>query len=240
MGQIRQKDSLPPHFNLEFNGVMYGTLTLTGEGQKVFLGQAQPPAKTTAVRRKKKQVTRDVEASELLVKANQLGKAYRVQRSKFHAGRGRKPPKVRDCAFSASELQALKRAVLIMQANHVTNYQTYIKSQIAGLRFCNGGKGVFPKIPQLSTDTAENRLLEYLKAEKDDDGEIIEVNVSAEERATPLTENMKYMEFRDLILMKKATRSEALYVMNLQVHRTGKVKPYVTEYLEQMNTAEVE
>lgn len=238
MGQIQVKDVSPQQFNLEYNGVLIGTLTR--KGLTALLGQAKPTSKAVRQKRKKFVSQSDVQAEELLVKANQLGKAYRVARSKWHSGHGRKMSVARNCAFAASELSALKKAVVIMQANEVSNYQTFIKAQVAGLRFCNGGKGVFPKIQQLATDTAEHRLLEYLKSEKDENGDVIDVDVSADERATPLTENMKYMSLRDLILEGKATRSEALYVMTLQVHRTGKVKPYVTEYLDQLNQVEVQ
>lgn len=139
-----------------------------------------------------------------------------------------------------SELRALKRAVHIMQSCGVSNFQTYIKAQVVGLKFCNAGKGIFPNISHLISDGAELRLLTYLKAEKDDDGNPLDIEITAEERNTPLTGNLKYMALRDAVMNGKATRAEALYVMTLQVHRTGAVKQYVTDYIEQLNKAEVE
>lgn len=243
MGQIQLKGLSPQHFKLEFDGSLIGTLTLTKKGFSLFGHKGTPKVSFVKAKKTKPISTNESQARELLIKANQLGKAYRVARSKWHGGQGRRVPVARNCPFSSSDLQHLKRAVLIMQACAVTNYQLYIKAQIEGLRFVktNGGSGVFPGIAALATDGAELRLLTYLKAEKDDNGDVVDLDISAEERNTPLTENGKYMTLRDKVLTGEATRLEAVYVMTLQVHRTGKVKPYVTEYMERLNAdAEVE
>lgn len=177
---------------------------------------------------------------ELCVRANQLGNMYRKEKLRFLRPQRNSAKLAVEVKrpFSTAELDALKKAVCIMHMHGVTNYQQFIKSQVVGLRFVNDGKGIFPAITQLCTDAAETRLLNYLQSVLDENGDVVEVEVTDEEKKIPLNSNIKYLSARDRIKTGEASREDCVYVMQLQGARRGRVESYVTDYLKKLNESE--
>lgn len=220
----------------------YGKQTLARinkEAFKTFLAdlhldedKALPIEKGRAKKKKKrtKKTTSSSSArpqsNSLYKKAEIFAKSYAKAKAKFYHTK-----QVKAVSIGEVKFKHFVGAVKICKRHDVKNYDVFIRAQIEGLKFTNGGKGVFPRIPQLDTEAAETRLLEYLSSVKDEKGEVVAVRISQEERNTPLNDNQRYLSRRERVKNGTASLSEAVYVKELQMIRRKRVENYVTEFL---------
>lgn len=169
-----------------------------------------------------------MDTKELQTKAVQLCKAYsKEKKAHFHHPGAVKEINIRDRTF-----QHFKKAVPIIERHKVT-YKKFIRAQIFGLKWTNNGKGQFPTPAMLSTESAETRLMEYMK-ETVRDGKLVQVNITKEERNLPLTKNHTYMASAKKVKDGIATLDETLYVQELQLIRKGQVRDWVKSHLEKL------
>lgn len=177
--------------------------------------------KVTKKKRKKKIKKKDVIDAKKIKKANQLSKKYTVMKKKFFKSRVMKK-----ISPNTKDFEHIIKAVDIINRHEVT-IKTFLKAQVSGLSFI-GAKGIFPKVPQLSTDAAETRLLEYLKEKN------MEVELTDKEMQTELQRNRKYMKFHEKIEEETATLFEATYVKECQLARRDEVQTMVEKYIKKM------
>ena len=168
--------------------------------------------------------------SDRYLKAKQLALAYaKLKKEVFRT------KSVIEIAKGNPKFQHFLKAVDIMDQHGCSNFKTYLLSQIDGLKGINGGKGVFPSPGQLDTEAAETRLLQYLAETRDDSGATINVQLSDEDKNTPLTGNLRYLARRDRVKNGTAKLEEAVYVKLCQLHRRGTVDDYVIEFLNEIS-----
>lgn len=172
--------------------------------------------------KKKKTTTSNIEEAKLK-KAIQLEKKYKDLKKKFYKAKVMKgiPP-------SHSDFQHFLKAVEIMERNEI-KIKVFMKAQIEGLKFVGGGTGTFPKVNQLSTDGAEQRVLEYLRKQN-----LETVELTEQEKTTDLLQNRKYKMLHRKIKNGDANLMEALYVRECQLARRGETQKMVEEYIQQL------
>lgn len=173
--------------------------------------------------KKKKIKKKTVVAKEKIIKAIQLSKRYASLRKKHY-----KLKTKRVVSPSSADFQHFLKAVDIINRNETT-IKKFLKAQVSGLSFVNGGIGVFPKSNQLSTDNAEQRLLDYRKTI-----EMESVELTKHERRTELQSNKKYVKLHKRLKNGEATLLEALYVQECQLARTDQAQDMVVDYIKNM------
>lgn len=177
-------------------------------------------------KKKPKKKVRDEKLTGIYLKASQLSKAYAaLKKASFRIESSL------EVQIGNPKFKHFMGAVEIMEKHNVNNYQTFLQAQVEGMRYLNGGKGLFPKVTQLDTEAAETRLLEYLTATKDDEGKVIKIALTEEDKKTPLSSNLRYLAKRDRVRNGTAKIEEAVYVKECQLQRRGRVDSYVTEFL---------
>lgn len=154
------------------------------------------------------------EKSNPKVKAAQLAKMYAKAKAKYYKIKVGKSlsEKHKDYKHFISAIDIIERINC--------SYKDFIQAQIKGLEFVKKGEGVFPKVNQLSTDGAENRVLDFIRDHvvKDDEDYI---------RNTPLEENDDYVEAWYGFLLKEATLKQMKYIRKAQKARHGEVEKKV-------------
>lgn len=157
----------------------------------------------------KEKVT-EKEKSDPTIKAAQLAKVYAKAKAGYH-----KIKVGRTLSETHKDYSHFYLAIDIIERVGCS-YTEFIEAQVKGLAFVEKGKGVFPKVNQLSTDGAENRILDFLR----------DNNISQDSnylRDTPLNENDDYIDawfdFQD----KKATLKQMRYIKKAQKARDGEV-----------------
>jgi len=188
-----------------------------------FLGGLSSSKYEVVVKKKvtKKKQKKEV-GSERLTKAIQLEKKYTLLKKKFY-----KRKVMNSTSPSSASFQHFLKAVDMIQ-EHEVKISQFLKAQIEGLKFVDGGLGVFPKVNQLSTASAEQRLLDYLRQKH------IEVELTDIERQTELQQNKKYVSFYEKIKKNTASLFEASYVRACQLARRGETQGLVEEYIKQL------
>lgn len=213
------------NINLEYRGILIGSLSK--EGLRALLSEEEIKPKKV---KKKNNSQRDQKKKELIAKARQLGLVYR----KLHAKHYRRKIEP-NTAFTEKELNHLCAAVKIMRRVGCSSYKQFINAQIEGLKFVNGGKGVFPLAAHLSTFAAETRMLENMNAVKNEQGDVVKVSITDQDKRAPLMENMRYLTKRERIKDGTASREDAVFVCELQLIKKGKVDQYILDFLDQLN-----
>jgi hypothetical protein len=171
---------------------------------------------------KKKKIVTDVE-SKRIKKALQLAKRWAKLRKEFYKQKVLRVP-----SQTGKDFKHFLLAVDIINDNETT-IKKFLKAQITGLKFANEGNGVFPKPNHLSTSGAEDRLLDYLRTK-----ELEEIELTDEEKSTPLQDNKLYKKRYEKIRQKTASLFEALYVQQCQAERTEAIQEFVIEYIEEL------
>ncbi len=190
-----------------------------------FLEKKSPKKTKLKVSKKQKAPSGD----DLVVRAKQLAKAYASEKKKFYRSKAVKEISSKDKAFK----YFIEAAKLIEE--HGVTYKKFLKAQVSGLSFVDGGKGIFPRPNQLGTEQAETRLLDYIRNNVSDaSGSIVKVNLSHSDRETPLGKNMTYIGNVQKIKDGIATLKDTVYVRELQQIRRGKVQPWVEAHLEKL------
>jgi len=209
--------------------VLYGGTTLmkvSKVGMTAFLaglGLTSEPEQKMVKGKKKK--ARPVD--EKMVKAVQFAKAYVGAKRKFYHKKT-----LPDIQKTEPAFKHCLKAVEIVDRHGVT-YKRFLKAQVRGLNFVDNGKGIFPRINQVSTEQAEQRLLEYMRAGSDDEQA---VNISPKERNTKLNENRRYVVCARKVKDGIASIQETTYVQALQRVRMNKVKDYVKKHLKKLKS----
>lgn len=177
-------------------------------------------------KRKKKVIPRKtITEQKKRTQALQLAKRYASMLAKWSKFKKGKVPVV---SAGSKDFKHLLSAVDIINRHGVKN-KVFLNAQIEGLKFANDGKGIFPKINQLSTTNAELRLVDYLK--KDVEAQI-RTELTESEKLTPLQENKLYVERYEKVRQGSATYLEGLYVRNCILARRGRVPKDIMKDIE--------
>lgn len=133
-------------------------------------------------------------------------------------------------------VSSFNEAIRLMREAGAKDISDFIKAQIAGLGFVNGGRGTFPNPSQLSTDNALTRLLQFNSSTKKDEKEIkpekywyyddrLDGDVS-------LKNNTKYQEALKKIKDKTAPLNAVLYAKKCySKRRNGQSYFLIEDYL---------
>lgn len=157
-------------------------------------------------------------------KAKQFGRVFAKFKSAFY-----KNKKITDASvLTSNNLKHFIKAVELCERHKVT-YKKFMESQVDGLKDVSNGRH-FPYVTQLHTDAAESRLLAYIS--KGSLGNLVELTY--EDKQTPLDQNMKYLTRRERVKAKEASLVETQYVAELQKLRLGEVKGYVKKHLKKV------
>lgn len=218
--------------------VLYGGVVLAKVNKKVLVSlladldldsnflEKKPKKKSKPKKVVKKQPPKD---EDIIMKAKQLAKAYAGEKKTFYRSKAVKEISSKEKAFDY-----FIDAARIVEEHGVT-YKKFLKAQIHGLNFVDGGKGMFPRPNQLGTEQAETRLLDYIRdSVADSSGGVVKVNLTQKERDTPLGKNMTYIGNVQKIKDGIATLKETVYVRELQQIRRGKVLAWVEKHLERL------
>lgn len=214
-------------FVVVHNGSPIFKITKDIESVVHFLGGLSSSEVEVTVKKKtkKKKTKKEEKNKERIVKAKQLEKAYRKSKAKFYK---RSIDRVKEIKPNFSEFVHFEKAVDIVERNE-TKIKVFMKAQIEGLKFVGGGTGTFPKVNQLSTDGAEQRVLEYLRKQN-----LETVELTEQEKTTDLLQNRKYKMLHRKIKNGDANLMEALYVRECQIARRGETQKMVEEYIQQL------
>jgi len=174
-------------------------------------------------KKKKKKKKEKMVNKKKITKAIQLTKHYANMRNRHY-----KIKNARVVSPNSVDFKHFLKAVNIITINK-TKIKIFMKAQISGLSFVDSGIGVFPKINQLSTVNAEQRLLDYLKRQK-----LSSVELTDYERQIDLQENKKYKKYYRLLKSGDASLLEALYIQECQLARTDNVQDMVTDYIKML------
>lgn len=221
------------HLSLTYDGVV-----LAKVNKKVLIGvladldldsgflERKPKKKSKPKKVIKKKPPKD---SDIIVKAKQLAKAYANEKKVFYRSKAVKEISSKEKAFN----YFIDAARIIDE--HGVTYKKFLKAQIHGLNFVDGGKGIFPRPNMLGTEQAETRLLDYLRDSVCDvTGGVVKVNLTQKERDTPLGKNMTYVGNVQKVKDGIATLKETVYVRELQQIRRGKVADWVETHLRRL------
>ena len=154
----------------------------------------------------------------------QFLKFYNKQRKLFYRNN-----KMKDYTATDKNFKHIIGAVEIMN-NHDAKFKLFMKAQIEGLKFVGEGKGIFPKINQLDTIQAEERLLKYI----DESPNRFNFIVEDWEKDLSLTQNEKFKEAHDMVLAEVADLETARYVRKLMMLRLKKVDPEIITYIKKL------
>lgn len=167
------------------------------------------------------------ERSPLESKALQLEKTYTSAKKKFFRNN-----KVRNYTPKDPEFKHFIKAVAILKRHGSTNRE-FIDSQIEGLAFAK----TFPKPSQLVTIGAEDRLVKYMHKDirKNDVENIERIEISHNDRNTPLMENPKFVAKWKKLDKGTATLQDAYYIEDCMIARKGgKVTRKVLNYISKL------
>jgi len=196
-------------------------------------------SKSTLEQLCKEALGQDIVISNTDKKALQLGSDYNKLRKQYYKN------KVRNINFNTShrDFKHLLGALEIIEKLETTNLK-FLKSQIKGLEFVNGNQGIFPKVSQLSTTGAEERIISYLEdigefrhsTFEDSDLTIVngEVTINENDRKTALKHNKKYMHLLRKLKKNEASLNEARYLKLCRKARKGSVGPIISEYIKKL------
>lgn len=211
-------------FVVVHNGSPIFKITKDIESVVNFLGGLSSSELEVSVKKKtKKKTTKKTVDEKKLKKAIQLEKKYRALKKDFY-----KTKMMKGISPSSSSFVHFLKAVDIMERTDV-KIKVFMKAQIEGLKFVGGGQGTFPKVNQLSTDGAEQRVLEYLRTKN-----MESVELTDEERKTDLLKNKKYKRLHNRVKNGDASLIEALYVRECQLARRGETQGLVEDYIKQL------
>ena len=98
-----------------------------------------------------------ITGGDVLESARKLARKYIRKKRKFYGSQS-----FQDITPEHPDFQHFVEAAKLC-VNHEVSFDDFIHSQIDGLKFINGGKGLFPRPCNLSTERAETRLLDYLR-----------------------------------------------------------------------------
>ena len=185
--------------------------------------QVHPSYDVKVIKKKTKKRRKVKEDSKRIKKAIQLSKRWAKMKKEFYKQKVLKLP-----SQNGKDFKHFLLAVDIINENETT-IKKFLKAQIEGLKFINEGNGAFPKPNHLSTSGAENRLLEYLRVK-----ELENVELTNEERGTPLQQNKLYKKRYEKVKGKTATLLEALYVQECQYERKNAAQEFVINYIESL------
>lgn len=187
--------------------------------------------KTEKIKTKKKivkKIVKDEKKDRTEECAIQLMNAYNKARKKF---RGKN---VGQFTKSSSQFQYFLKTIPILE-RHKVGYKKFIESQIHGLSFVDGGKGVFPSPNHLCTITAEDRLMDFVGTRSEENS----VKLTKFDRETPLGQNPGYVGNRRRVLDGIATLQEAYRVRELQRLRLdGDISDFVEDYIKELENSE--
>lgn len=183
-------------------------------------------------RSNRSKITKPRMVGEDVIKAKQFAKVYAEAKKKFY-----KSKFVKEISQGEKAFQDFVKVIPMLE-RHGVNYRKFIQAQVQGLSFANGGRGVFPKPGQLSTEGAETRLLDFMRDGGQEDGSKAMVHLTKEDRETPLSDNQWFMARRQKLKDGVASLEEAQYVAELQRIRRGKVEDYVQEYIDRLTGGE--
>ena len=210
--------------------VLYGGVSLVKISKTtltVFLADLGPDSKFSVTKEKvkNKRKPKVVVSEETVTCAKQLVRAYTESKRKFFHSKA-----VNSVSVNSPEFKYFVEAVAIVK-RHGVSYKKFLKAQVAGLGFIGNGKGIFPRPAQLCNESAETRLLEYLR-EHEGKGAAPVIKLTREECETRLMQNSKYLLAYDKVKDNTATHTEAMYVRELQRERKGEVAKIVKRYLK--------
>lgn len=160
------------------------------------------------------------------VRVHNFSKKYNLEKQKFF-GSG----KLAD-TFTINELEHFQGAVKIIDEHQVSAH-VYMVAQVEGLKFANGGKGTFPRITQIDTKGAEERLLQYLR-NKQGGVDPLDLKVTEEDMKVPLKRNQRFMDCYEKIKNGTATLNQALYVRDCMRAKKVNVKEFVKDYIRDL------
>lgn len=185
-----------------------------------------PLKKTKKKVTKKKVSNKKVTDEKAEKKAIQLSKKYILEKCKFY--------KKKKGSFSEISRNSKQFKTHFVQAaqiiiRHDAKIRTFLKAQVDGLTFVNDGIGTFPSPNMLSTDSAETRLLEYIRKQNFED---VHVELSERDKETSLNENRLYASRYKRFEKKEATLKEALYIRECQLFRLREVEEKVERYIK--------
>lgn len=165
----------------------------------------------------------DVSDYDVRVWAKQFARAYGVAKQKYYRSKNvfvEVSPRSKDYGH-------ILRAVKICKTHKVT-YKKFLQAQLDGLKFINNGRGIFPPLSNLSTDSAENRLLEFIS----NGSTSVDIKLSDEDKHLPLAKNLKYQTAIFKIGDNRASLKEAKYAAEVQRFKRGKVSEKIEKYIE--------
>ena len=161
---------------------------------------------------------------DIRLKAMKLISLYETRKKEFYFNK--------DVQFKLTtkdpDFKHFEKAVILLE-RHDSTYEQFLESQIHGLKFINNGQGTYPKPSQLSSNTAEDRLLQF---QLDNKKETIGIALSKKDIDTPLSENKMFTEYSRKIMEGIATLKEARYVQKLILLKKKKTIKKVEEYIE--------
>lgn len=139
-----------------------------------------------------------------------------------------------------------KKALLIMRDAEIKDCQVFIKAQVEGLQFVNGGKGTFPKPSQLTTANALNRVFDFTAKttmiDVVDDQQKIEKPKGYwyfnhhTDGQLGLNKNQKYKEVLSKIDSATATLEECVYAQKcFSARRDGKPYAKIEDYIKKIS-----
>lgn len=183
--------------------------------------------------KKKKVKRKKIEVSAIVEKkACKLAKQYISQKRKFYK-RGKNSFKPIERKSDQFKNHFVPAAQMIIE--HGVKIKTFLNAQVDGLNFVNDGIGTFPKPNQLSTDSAESRLMEYIRKQNFDD---VHVELSEKDKNTVLQDNRLYCARYKKFNEDKATLKEALYIRECQLCRLDEVEEKIEIYLKTLRNKE--
>lgn len=162
--------------------------------------------------------------------AMKLLAVYNNERRIFHHNKRIKDLSIKDKGFAyfikASELMDI----------HKVTAKTFIQAQINGLGFINEGNGIFPKVSQLATLAAEERLLKFIQTETtvNNPTKVNRIELNRSDKETELMKNPRFVSRYDKVLEDVGTLQDAYFVHDCMLHRKGRVTKKIENYIEEL------
>ena len=216
------------------HGKVYSTITLKVRRSDLcegFLPDGDVDKKSATKKTKKKKAKTEFSDDPEILAVN-LSKAYNKAKKKYHKNKNIVLITPNQPAF-----EHFRKAVSnILLPHNIKNLSRFIKCQIDGLGFVDGGRGKFPMPNQIHGPGAENRYLEFYnkqsKHSKQADLLDSKVRLTKEEEETPLSDNTRYQHRTILVKDGYSSDIETIYVAKLQVIRRGKIEKWVKSRLK--------
>lgn len=204
----------PKYVNLFYNGKVI--LRLDKGGLTALKLQQEPKTKKV----KKKSKSERVKKEDMMM----FARAYQNQKAKFYKNK----KLLETIPLEGKNVNMFEKAFLLAR-QHQVQPKVLIEAQIYAFKDMNNGKGHFPYPTQICNDSAEMRLLEYLRKDKN---LLPKIKITLEEKQTPLTQNAKYLTYLDKIRAQDASIEEAVYCQYVQLARRGEVSKVVSCYID--------